>query len=162
MLVFWLIKIATLWSGLNLCISIRKPIFNWEVKTLLLTWQCFAQHVACYECTACCHRDKPHSVVVCDFHISSLCLPVESQPNVAGTDGSGEDDVLSQKPVSGAIHWMTRVQYRLGSSSGKMAVARSSHPNGKFLLVQWNMQELQSNILLVWRKNSVLNAVFTS
>ena len=38
----------------------------------------------------------PHSVVVYDFRISSLCFPVESPPNVAGTDGSGEDDVLSQ------------------------------------------------------------------
>ena len=36
---------TTHWSGLNLCLSIWKPISNWKVYTLLITWQSFVQHV---------------------------------------------------------------------------------------------------------------------
>ena len=62
---------------------------------------------------------------------------------------------LQSRPVSGAIHWMTKKQYRLGSSSGQMEVAKSSHAPGECLLVQWSMQELVSSILLVCRQNLV-------
>ena len=46
-------------------------------------------------------------------------------------------------------------QYRLGSSSGKVAVAKSSLPPGECLLVPWSMQELISSILLGSRENLV-------
>ena len=69
-----------------------------------------------------------------------------------------KESVLNQvqlKAVSEAIHWMTKKQYRLGSSSGKMVVAKSSRPPGECLLVQWSMQELISSILLGSRQNLV-------
>jgi len=62
---------------------------------------------------------------------------------------------LQSRHVSGAIHWMTKKQCRLGSSSGQMAVTESSRVPGQCLLVQWSMQELVSNILLGSRQNLV-------
>ena len=62
---------------------------------LLLAWQHIAQHATRYEYAACCHSNRPHSVVVCDLHIFPL-FPVESPSNVAETDGSREGDLLSQ------------------------------------------------------------------
>ena len=49
--------------------------------------------------------------------------------------------------VSGAIQLMTKKQYREGSASGHMAVAKSFHV--RTWGVQWSMQDLISNILLV-------------
>ena len=62
---------------------------------------------------------------------------------------------LQSRPVSGAIHWMTKKQYRMGSSSGQMVVAKSSLPPGESLLVQWSMLELVSSILLGSRQNLI-------
>ena len=69
-----------------------------------------------------------------------------------------KESVLTQvqlKPVSRVILWRMKKQYRLGSSSGKMAKAKTSLPPGECLLVQWSMQELISSILLGSRENLV-------
>ena len=50
---------------------------------------------------------------------------------------------------------MTKKQYRLGSSNGQMAVAKSSRVPGECLLMQWSMQELVSSILTTLRQNLV-------